>query len=236
MINKLKWDSDFFGSNIASLSTENKSSLEDIEEYSRINSIDFIQTLCNIDDVCYIRTLEKYSFHFADIKITYRLDIRKFENLESFNLATPADSEAISNLASKAFVESRYYGHEIVFPKVKVDNMYRVWAEKSINGEFDDFCLKETKDDVIGFITAKVIDTKKAIIGIFAVDEKFQSKGVGTKLLISLMSYLRGRGVFEIEVSTQGKNIIAQNFYIKNGFRVSKVESWYYRYSDKLRN
>lgn len=234
MITRLEWDSNFFGHNIASLSLSNEKDLENMYQFIQMYELDFIQTLCKVDEVNKIRILENNNFHFADIKITFTLDMRKLVQPEKviFDVAKPSDKEVISNLASNSFIDSRYYGHEHVFSKDKVSEMFRIWAEKSITGQFDDFCLKVLSgNELCGFITTKIQDANIATIGILAVDEKFRGKGVGLSLLQSLFSFLREKDIFEVEVSTQGKNIIAQNLYTKAGFRVKRLESWYYCYT-----
>jgi len=231
MINKLDWDSEFFGCNIASLSLVDGSSFKEVEKFIQDKDIDFIQSLCRIEDINRIRTLENNNFHFADLKVTYSLNVEEYDDCEKavIDLATAEDKDLICNLASNAFNDSRYYGYEQLFAKDKVDEMFTLWAEKSINGQFDDFCLKVKEgDSILGFITAKIHDNKKAVIGLVAVDESYRSKGVGTSLLKSLIRYLKSLNIFEIDVSTQGKNTIAQNFYIKQGFKIKSLESWYY--------
>ncbi|GGG01075.1 hypothetical protein GCM10010912_52360 [Paenibacillus albidus] len=231
MITKLEWDSNFFGYNIASLSEIDAKSLDLLDSYIQKNKIDFVQTLCKIDDVSVINSLEEWGFHFADIKITCKMNIEKLTLNSEANLdfATNGDESSIYSLASRSFIYSRYYGHDSIFKESKVNEMFGIWAIKSINGEFDDFCIKVTdRNDTIGFITAKIKTCKVAAIGILAVDEKYRSKGVGAILLQSLFGYLKHKDVLEVEVSTQGRNIIAQNFYAKHGFKVKYMESWYY--------
>ncbi|MBP2109881.1 GNAT family N-acetyltransferase [Paenibacillus silagei] len=234
MITKLEWDSKFYGRNIASVNFMDEDDVVKLDHYIKSDEIDFIQALCKIDDMINIRILENKKFHFADVKITYSLKIRELAQLEGaiFNIAIPQDSTAICKIASDSFINSRYYGHELIFGKDKVNEMFRDWARKSIYGEFDDFCLKLVAgNEIRGFITVKIRESKTATIGILAVDENSRGKGVGEALLHSLFSFLRNKNIFEVEVATQGKNIIAQNLYSKAGFRVKKLESWYYYYS-----
>lgn len=237
MIHKLDWDSRFFGLNIATV-TNPEILNEELRNFIQSNRIDFIQALCSIDEVFRIKNLECNSFHFADLKMTYKVSLlNSKEAIPSsiYEIATMEDKQYICNIAESSFIDSRYYGYEHIFKSEKVNEMYSLWAGKSIEGQFDDYCLKIVKyNKPVGFITVKIKNSSTAVIGIFAVDDEFRGKGVGGQLMQSLFSFLMSLNINEVEVSTQGKNIPAQNFYIKHGFRVSNVESWYYRCSGKL--
>ncbi|MNW44170.1 dTDP-fucosamine acetyltransferase [compost metagenome] len=229
MLSILEWDSNFFGINIATVTDINDLSFN-FREYIQVRNIDFVQVLCRIDEISKINKLEYNGFHFADVKITYRINLEDvYVNPIDFKLATNKDKLPIRKIAEGSFFDSRYYGYEHLFKVEKVNRMYSLWAEKSIDGQFDDFCLKITHSNATcGFITVKIINTSSAVIGIFAIDEQFRGRGIGCELMNSLFSFLRTMNVCNVEVSTQGKNILAQNFYIKQGFKVSRLESWYY--------
>lgn len=63
-----------------------------------------------------------------------------------------------------------------------------------------------------------------------ATEEKFQGKGTGSCLIQYTLNYLRGKRIL---VGTQGKNIKALNFYLKNGFtRVAENKVIMHRWSD----
>ncbi|SFM13059.1 Acetyltransferase (GNAT) family protein [Paenibacillus sp. 1_12] len=228
MIKKLEWDSSFFGFNIAELNIMQISNKFDIEPFIVENNIKFIQARCNISNTEGIRLLEENSFHYADLRVTFQIQFKEGMPYHIYELANNEDINTLKKIAANSFTDSRYYGYEHIFLRGKIDELYETWVEKSVKGLFDDCCLKITVNSKIaGFLTLR-IRAQIATIGIIAIDEKYQGNGVGTQLMNSLMGYLAKSDIEFIEVTTQGKNIKAQNFYIKNGFRLKELESWYY--------
>ncbi|MDD5601285.1 MAG: GNAT family N-acetyltransferase [Actinomycetota bacterium] len=77
--------------------------------------------------------------------------------------------------------------------------------------------------DIIGFISIIFYKTLfhsggTALINELIVSEDYRRKGVGKKLISKAIKIAKQRGMDEIEVGTEKKNIIAQSFYKKCGF------------------
>ncbi len=230
MIRKLEWDSNFFGLNIAEIDPAKVvSDTIDIDDFIAKNNINLVQTCCNINDINKIHLFEGHGFHFIDLKVTYTLDIKKTNFLLcDYSLASENDVKILKQIAKVAFTDSRYYSI-LNLNKKKIDNLYEVWLEKSVNGKFDDYCLKVCNNmDPIGFATLKLFD-KKARIGLIGINPLFQGKSFGYRLLMAVYNFLVNKEVNSLEVITQGKNVVAQNFYIKHGFKIKEIESWYYK-------
>jgi len=231
MIEKLEWDSKHFGINIANLDVKKfKGVFDDVDRFVKKEKIAIIQSCCDIADMKTISMLEAYGFNFSDLKITYVIDLKKqlVENVVPMKVSCD-DLNILKKIAAKAFVgKSRFYRKP--FKKEKADKLFQIWLEKSIYGEYDDICLKvEAKNIPAGFITGKSCDAENAHIGIIGVDETLRGEGVGTKLIRSLLAFYKNEGKKRVYVSTQGINFIANNFYIKNGFRISGIKAWYYK-------
>ncbi|HCU01672.1 MAG: TDP-fucosamine acetyltransferase [Candidatus Moranbacteria bacterium GW2011_GWE1_35_17] len=231
MIKKNEWDSNHFGINIAEVDiAELERDMKMISLFAEKENISVIQSCCDISDIKSINLLEKNGFYFADLKMTYFLDLENI-NIEKAEVvfAVAKDVFLLKKIAAKSFVDKSRYYHDF-FEKEKADKLFEIWIEKAVNGTFDDFCIKTEKDGVVaGFITGKKIDDLSARIGIIGVDDSFQSRGAGTKLLESLFYFYKSEGVKSVYVSTQGKNIGANNFYIKNGFKIKNIEAWFYK-------
>ncbi|MBU1118308.1 GNAT family N-acetyltransferase [Patescibacteria group bacterium] len=227
---KLDWDSEFFGHTIAELSgSVSRSGLEAVLNEAKKSSIELIQACVDLSDVDQINMLEENGFLFWETKVTYekKLSLEKKEKPQYIE-AQENNVPALQNIASQVFVDSKYYA--VGFDKKKVDTLYEVWVEKAVKGTFDDFCLiHQDEDDILGFITAKILDKKTARIGLIGVDPRHQSKGTGTQLLLSLDAKLAEEGIEKIQVSTQGKNVVANNFYIKNSFYLKESHVWLYK-------
>ncbi|WP_342415740.1 GNAT family N-acetyltransferase [Paenibacillus sp. FSL R10-2782] len=231
MLRLLHWDSIFFAMNMAEVSTTSPVTSSYLQHFIEKNQLDFIQALCKIDDITTIQFLENENFHMADIKVTFETRIgSNAQNESSLVFATEHDFPLLKNKLTGLFKDSRYSCYQHIFDAEKVDKLYNLWVEKSILGSFDDYCLVLTMDgEIIGFVTIKEnLNDREARIGLLGVDLKHQSHGIGTKLLTELKVFLESRPIDQLLVSTQGRNYNAMNLYIKCGYRIQKMESWYY--------
>jgi dTDP-4-amino-4,6-dideoxy-D-galactose acyltransferase len=176
-----------------------------------------------------IEFLENNKFHFQDLKLSYKMNLNmneKNENID-YKIAVEEDIEDIKRISRELF----YYSRFNILGERASKEIYEIWAEKAIKGEFDDICLKveDENNKTAGFITLKKISEKEAKIGIIAVERNKQKAGYGKILMDGAKKYLLEQEIDKFYVVTQGKNINAQNFYINSGFRMDKIEMWYYR-------
>ena len=109
------------------------------------------------------------------------------------------------------------------------ERMYRCWIERSVDGSMADLVFVHRTDNQIdGMITLK-IDDDIAHIGLVAVDEGAQGKGIGTMLIKSVEAYLQGNTmVRHLKVATQWANKPACQLYEKNGFVVEEKTNIYH--------
>jgi len=225
-IKKLKWDSDFFGFGIAKLSP---GAVDGMQEYVRRNKIRLISSLVETNKTKNISRLERSGFEFVDLRLTFSIKPHVAE-AETTRLAREEDILDLKKIARKAFARESRFNH-INIEKGKVEKLYESWVEKSVEGNFDDLCfIAEERGEVAGFATYKRVGSASSSIGLIAVTSGFQGRGIGSKLIsaCSNLAYKERRKI--LTVSTEGKNITAQNFYIKNGFVIIKIESWYYKW------
>jgi len=230
MINKLEWDSDFFGINIAEINTSSgQINQQKINDYIKNNNIQLTQALCDIKNRALIHNLQQASFHFYDNKITFAQKIaQKKEQYKQIKTADTNDKEAVCHIAENLSEDSRFNIAPISIKKVK--EFYALWAAKAIDGSFDDICLLwKEQEQIKAFCTIKYLDKPEARIGLISVDDRFQGQGFGSKLISSILSFLNEKGIKTVTVATEGKNINALNFYYKNGFHIKKNEIIFYR-------
>ena len=79
----------------------------------------------------------------------------------------------------------------------------------------------EVDDEVAGVILVNT-SNNTATLFFVAVISRFKGSGIGTVLINKVMDYFNG---YEIRTETQIKNIVALNYYIKNG--LDRVQSTY---------
>ena len=109
--------------------------------------------------------------------------------------------------------------------------MYRRWIEQSVCKILADDVLVYIDNSIeCGMLTYRINkEDNIARIGLVAVDDNCQGKGVGSGLIQSLESLLDNQKVTKLFVATQENNFWACKWYEKNGFSVdSKVEIYHW--------
>jgi ribosomal protein S18 acetylase RimI-like enzyme len=133
--------------------------------------------------------------------------------------AGPAGPD-LEELAILSGSESRFFKDPNI-PTGKAHQMYRIWINKCTAHELADSVIVaySLSREIIGFITVKhEIDISS--IGLFAVDQQWQGRKIGSRLLQAAAQNAIGRNNSKITVATQGSNVGACRAYLKNGYRV----------------
>lgn len=237
LIQKLEWDSNYFGFNIAYLScmhlTENI--MHRIEKFIRREDIRLVEYLCNCHDRRSVRVAEKNGFQFVDIRLTYKKILHEKESISldkwTFNRATENDIPTLRKMVSNEFYKDSRYFFDDNFDVEKIDEFYQDWVKKGVLGQYDDecWCLYDNKVPV-AFCTFRYENQKNANIGIFGIDRKNQGRRLGEKLLCSVLNMLIDRNIRTISVVTQGRNYYAQCLYQGVGFRTESTQLWYHKW------
>ncbi|MGV8906553.1 MAG: GNAT family N-acetyltransferase [Acetobacterium sp.] len=227
-MNKLIWDSNFWGIELFSISENSK--CWDQDSFLKIQKRDklwLIQGLISENEVDNINCFENKGFRFVESKITLKNKVTKrvnisedqFKNIEKCELAEFKDD--FYNLYGK-------FSRFSLFPEEKINDFYYAWMINSIDGTMDDACIGYyINRQLAGFITYKNEDNR-LLIGLVGVFPKFRKQGISQKLLGYANNSAINQGCGEILVSTQGKNSKAINAYIKSGFIFESIKQWYY--------
>jgi len=229
MLKTLKWDTDFF--NLPFIQLDDPFQCSELEKTTYEMPTFFAQTLQNIEETKNIQKFEKYGFNFVDLRITFNLKINQLSTTELnpifiIKQSQVDDYERLRLIAPMLAKHSRF---ENYFPNHKIINLYEKWLFNAIHGLYDDLSFHILYEkEYAGFITLKK-DNNSAKIGLLAINKKFQGKSLGSSLIKFIIDYSIKHSISLIQVITEGKNIQAQNFYIKNGFTIEKIESWLYK-------
>ncbi len=222
-INPLKWDSDFFGFLTAKVDIRNSS--EDAE---------LLQRGCEQQGV---HLLYIYAYDDEGIAFAQRMGARRIEERITLTMkifpsaplldadghfATSADRNDLLVLAWQSAEQSRFKRD----PKLPVDSwreMYRIWLDKSLDGEMADAILIERDEKgVAGMIT---VSAQNAVgkIGLFAVDKRARGRGLGRRLLDRASAWFAAQGCQEANVVTQGDNDKALKTYRNSGYTIKEA-------------
>ena len=112
MLIKLKWDSEFFGFNIAHLDFPiSFKKLKSINQFIKSNNIDFIQACFDISKKEIINHLENRGFNFFSTRINYINNLKTIKNNINKNIykANENDCFELKKIVKGLFNNSRYY-------------------------------------------------------------------------------------------------------------------------------
>jgi len=227
-MNKLDWDSNFWGIELFSIPENSK--CWDQDSFLKIKEGEklwLIQGLISENKVGRINCLENKGFRFIESKITLKNKAIERANLseEQFKKIEKCELEEYKNNFFNLYGKFSRFG---LFPEEKINAFYYAWMINSIDGTMDDHCIGYyINHQLAGFITYKNEDNR-LLIGLVGVFQKFQKQGISQKLLDYVNNSAISQGCNEIFVSTQGKNRNAINAYIKNGFIFENIKQWYY--------
>jgi dTDP-4-amino-4,6-dideoxy-D-galactose acyltransferase len=230
-IERLHWDSDFFGINVARLSGQ-CSSLSELSVY--------IEQLRNAGiDLAYLMLAEPLSVDLiggipiclADEKLTYVRTINSgiSEALEHRVIPCPSsiDGNALDRLAIQSGVYSRFCNDPRI-PKGKFEDLYRSWIRKSLDGTLaKKVFVTAHGNQPTGMITVNATN-EIGEIGLVAVNELERGQGYGHALMAGALNWFANQGLRSVQVVTQGANRAACHLYEAHGFRLLKKDYIYH--------
>jgi dTDP-4-amino-4,6-dideoxy-D-galactose acyltransferase len=232
----LKWDSDFFGFNIAKA----------VIDENGIGNIALLPADLKEKQVrvAYIvlnkwseetnRLLLEAGAKFVDKKTTYSKTLdpgNKVEVKESYPVV-PYRPEFYSQDMVQLAYDSGHFSRFLVdegFGRRNYEKLYLEWLKKSISKVLaDEVWVAVDQDKPIGFITAKKDKDNSGQIGLIAVSSDYRGKKIGHGLMAKCEDWYFENGFQTARVVTQGQNLSACRFYESFGYAVEKVEYYYH--------
>ena len=209
MINQLSWDSNFFGYKVGETT-----GIPDVAIAKRDNF-----------KLIYIKSHSPLALDiFCDQKVTFAKDIQNVKFPDNIKSVMGEElTESLLKLSFLSGIYSRFYLDKN-FSNNEFTKLYSEWIKKSLSGILADevFVCEE-----MGFVTIK-IKNQDAHIGLIAVSEEAQGKGVGSSLLKAAENFAYTKGAKTIYVPTQITNLPACKFYQHYGFKEFSKEYTYH--------
>lgn len=225
----LEWDTNFFGFNVCNL------------DVSQVSHEDLLSILAKIDaKVCYVNSLDSFDvsnvFSYKGSKVIFEKRLNK-ELINDFSKIVYVDStyynKNLTQFRQLAYISGSYSRFK-VDAKFKLDifrRLYDNWLDKAMQKSFDNFFIAFVGDDNTpkGFLTAKIDKLKKKTdIGLIAVSNESQGKGIGRILLQFLELYCFDNKIETIKIVTQLENSNACRFYEKMGYKQIDIKYVYH--------
>jgi dTDP-4-amino-4,6-dideoxy-D-galactose acyltransferase len=213
-IQKLTWDSTFFGHKIGKAETKNTLNNKQLLESIEKSSYDMVQVFSNQN------LGSSFKYNPIDVKLTFSKKVPTATTNNPYIKSVTKDlNRALVKLATEAGIYSRYKTDKNL--QLKFEEMYEIWMNKSLKRELAaEVFVFQDENRINGMVTINK-KLKKAEIGLIAVDNKVQSKGIGTQLLQSVENWALKHNLENICVETQEENYNACQFYEKNNYKIS---------------
>jgi len=224
MINKLGWDSDFFGYNIGRLDVYGQPFDEIL---FKENSLNF--HLVYIFSDMELNTTN--AIQLVDIKTVFekKVNIKLIENdtIVEFDKQYHSYLE-LEQLAYLSGTYSRFRIDEN-FKNDEFKKLYKIWLDKSLDFSIAfKVYVKIVDGKIAGFVTLKKNSEKTSQIGLISVCDSFQGKGIASEL-IQKTEFISSQNGFEnFQVPTQFENKAALKLYTKNGFEIIEKKYIYH--------
>ncbi|SDS24163.1 Acetyltransferase (GNAT) domain-containing protein [Gillisia sp. Hel1_33_143] len=209
------WDSNFFNLKVGEYKVENNVG-------QNVKAADFDLIYCYSESEINL-SLSNFLNSYSEIQLNFRKKIIpiNYKHPEIFELNQLSEFN-INELYELAYESGKYSRFKLdsKFSEKQFQELYEKWIDNSINSQFADIFLIFFKDEKItGFVTCNV-GKDSASIGLLAVNENQQGKGIGRILIHSLESYLHKNSIDILNVVTQSENNVAIDSYKKMGFEL----------------
>lgn len=171
-------------------------------------------------------------FRLVDVRVTLDAAASPHDADARLRAGTPDDLAALAPIAQGAYRDSRFY-RDGRFDEARCDALYRIWLEKSLNGErADRVVVADVHGAPAGFVTCSL--GEPACIGLVGVAERARGAGLGRAMVRSAVGWLREQGADRVTVVTQARNVAAQRVYQACGFRTAGVALWLHGWDDEI--
>lgn len=228
----VEWDSDFFGFKVAKINSFNSNEeFEFIRKELKSNQVElayiFSEPNSNIDAI-----LKTSNVFLADEKVTFSRLIDKIKNniddsfIEEYRAGIVTDK--MLDIAIQTSEYSRFRV-DANFKNEEFKKLYYQWIKNAVENQGDGKLFVYQESNVLkGLIYLKDINDKIGSISLIGVDEGYRGEQIGTKLIEQAAFYFSKLGKKEVQVVTQKANILACNFYAKNGFEIMDTINVYH--------
>jgi dTDP-4-amino-4,6-dideoxy-D-galactose acyltransferase len=229
----LDWDSGFFRRRIGRVlpARLTQDTLTQIHSWADSQGVDTLYFLADAQDPATAKLAEQSGFHFVDIRLTLERPLNQLGSKKIGDaLIRPwkeGDLPGLKAIAHVSHRDSRFY-YDPTFTCVLCDAFYETWIERSCYGFAKQVLVAEIDQAPGGYVTCNLPAPDTGSIGLFAVAENAQGRGLGQDLIAAALSWFSEQGATQATVVTQGRNTRAQRVYQRCGFVTRSVQLWYH--------
>lgn len=224
-----KFNSEIFGMKMGIIAeSDSKVSMEEIEAITDQGKCDGYEHLSIKIPTIYKDVLNRFltkGYSLVDTQIMYQINIQKctqkignisLDDVVIYRKQNEVDKIHIMNISKDAFRLDQFHSNKLL-PRDLCDKYYEQWAKNSCEGFADDVWVLSLKGKsiVIGFITLKykrsrlefANDVQSAVVGLAAIDEDYQGRGLFTYMIKKTLEMLEDKKVCLLFYGTQLTNM-----------------------------
>lgn len=215
----LEWDSEFFGFKVGRIDHNFLERGRDNGSIQRLLDEDVKLCYCFSDSPLDVSLFSKeFDVLLVDEKIPLvkRLDRQAVTHPKVSLYTKRAPEENLIKLAIRAGEQSRFMADPRI-PKYKVEELFKIWIEKSVKKELaTDVLVYRENTEIIGFLIIQ-IKADKPYASLMAVQAEYEGKGIAFALMRTGEEILTSRGYSHVWSATQMSNRKALLIYNRHG-------------------
>lgn len=226
-VQRLDWDSEFFGLRVARLECERAMNRQSLEHCLKASNADVVYIM--IVEGSHIemhRTLSDVGARMVDNKLVYW---KRVDPEREFPAGIAAyRGERRADLDQLALVSGRYsrFRRDPGFAS-RANAMYLAWMDRIIHDRFELVLVRWRGETICAMVTVKTID-KEAWVGLLSVERSSRGGGLGRQLMYAAECEAAVQGARRLLVVTQGDNEAAVGLYEGCGFSLKESKTVYH--------
>jgi dTDP-4-amino-4,6-dideoxy-D-galactose acyltransferase len=230
-IERLPWDSEFFGMPIARLHLDrvDRNDMRKAVDHADADGIRCLCLLAPARDTAQITEAEALGFRLYDVRVELERELSGRESAPpGIRPAREADYAAIEQIARSRFRDTRFF-NDPHFPRERSADIYAAWLERAwATAPRRRVLVTDAKD---GFVVVELDQGRgTGAIELIAVDEGATRRRAGSALVAAANATCAAAGLRQVRVVTQGANIAAQRLYQVNGYLSAATSLWLHRW------
>jgi dTDP-4-amino-4,6-dideoxy-D-galactose acyltransferase len=139
--------------------------------------------------------------------------------------AWPEDEAELRRIARTNHPITRFYA-DARFPDERCDDLYETWIARSLEGWAEAVLVAEADGRPAGYVSVHADGS----IGLIGVDPDARGRGLGRELVLGAVAWCRDRGLGEVSVVTQARNVPALRTFERCGFLARDVGLWFHKW------
>jgi dTDP-4-amino-4,6-dideoxy-D-galactose acyltransferase len=199
-----------------------------VDEWARGHGVSCVYYLAR-DEPGAAGTAEQAGFRLVDVRV--ELGREAAADVESAVRASRAEDEPeLRRIARTNHPITRFYA-DPRFPDERCDDLYETWIARSLEGWADTVLVAERAGRPAGYVSCHAdAEAGRGSIGLIGVDPAARGLGLGRELVLGAVAWCAERGLREVTVVTQARNVPALRTFERCGFLTRDVGLWFHKW------